>query len=158
MGKDTQYFKKLLQKDIQKTVKELLEFTNEVDDNQIHNSLIMQSGRLNSVNNDNNMGILSRQDYQMEIARIRQALLYIIDQLSDSLNKEQATSAQASNSNSTRVKQLNKTLSMNYQLLSEWEEKRDLSENPKEKMRCDIEIKNIKETITKYESELKNLQ
>ena len=158
MAKNAQYFKELLQKDINRTVKELLNVSKNADDNQLHNNLIMQSSRLNSVNNDNNMGILARQDFQMEIARIRQALLYIIDQLSDTLNKEeQATNRSPANFNSTRVEQLNKVISMNYQLLSDWEEKKDLSENPKEKMRCDIEIEKVKEAIAKYKSELKDL-
>jgi hypothetical protein len=75
MSKDLQYFQELLQKDINKTVKELLDVTKKGNEKDIHNNLIMQSGRLNSINNDNNMGVIPLHDYHIEIAKIRQALL-----------------------------------------------------------------------------------
>ncbi len=159
MNKDLHYFQELLQKDINKTVQELLAVSKKANEKDIHNNLIMQSGRLNSINNDNNMGVISRQDYNMEIAKIRKALLYIIDKLSDFfVQEEDINLSQTNNStNISRLEQLQDSINRNYELLNQWEEKRDLSENPKENMRCEREIEQIKQIIKKYEDELNNM-
>ena len=156
MNKDLQYFQELLQRDINKTVQELLAISKNANEKETHNNLIMQSGRLNSITADNNMGVISRQDYNMEIAKIRQALLYIIDKLSDFFIQENDVNepTKSDPKNISRISQLQESINRNYKLLDKWEKKKDLSENPTEEMRCESEIDQIKLAIKKYENEL----
>ncbi len=56
-----------------------------------------------------------------------------------------------------RSTDLKKKIKNNYERLSEWEEKRDLAENPDEKARCNNKIKYIKKRIKEYKNELANI-
>ena len=51
--------------------------------------------------------------------------------------------------------ELTKKINENYKLLSEWELKFDLSDNPNEKMRSEKDIQKIKIQIENYKTELK---
>ncbi|HLO61294.1 MAG TPA: hypothetical protein VK179_21260 [Bacteroidales bacterium] len=57
-----------------------------------------------------------------------------------------------------RMGQLEIKISENEDLLKDWEEKRDLAENPSERRRCEIEIKKIKEIIKGYQDEYNELK
>lgn len=53
-----------------------------------------------------------------------------------------------------RKKDIDDHLRREYKLLSEYETRRDLSPDPKEVMRCEIEIEKIKQKIQEYEKQL----
>ncbi len=57
----------------------------------------------------------------------------------------------------SRIENLQNKINKSNERLSEWEEKRDLSENPNVKANCNIEIKRIKIQIEKYNKELEKL-
>ncbi len=57
----------------------------------------------------------------------------------------------------SRIENLQNKINKSNERLSEWEEKRDLSENPNVKDSCNIEIKRIKIQIEKYNKELEKL-
>ncbi len=59
---------------------------------------------------------------------------------------------------SIRIEQLSEKIKKQYFLLNEWEDKKDLSDNPKEKERCKIEIQSIKKIIDDYSIQLNKLE
>ncbi len=56
----------------------------------------------------------------------------------------------------SRIENLKDKINYNNELLSEWEDKHDIAENPNEKARCKNEIKRIKKRLEKYMNELNN--
>jgi len=61
------------------------------------------------------------------------------------------------NLNSTRIEQLENKVKQNTELLNQWEQKVDISENPSEQKRCEIEIDKIKKSLMTYQNEYKTL-
>lgn len=56
-----------------------------------------------------------------------------------------------------RAKKILENIKSNIDLLAAWEQKRDISNNPSERMFCEIEIEKFKNNITNYQIEYFNL-
>lgn len=72
--------KHLCHKDLSKAVKKLLTFTENSD---YQNQAIMQSGSLHEVESNSNLGTITESFAAMQRAKIRQAVLYILDQMEE---------------------------------------------------------------------------
>jgi V8-like Glu-specific endopeptidase len=80
-----EHFKTLMAEGKTKEViKELLEVSQNIS-NDFHTSVIMQSARFKSLENDNNIGILDKNDYNIGKARINHALLSLLDDVPNEL-------------------------------------------------------------------------
>lgn len=80
-----QHYKSLIAEGKTKEViKELLEVSQNIS-NDFHTSVIMQSARFKSLDNDNNIGILDKNDYNISKARINHALLSLLDDVPNEL-------------------------------------------------------------------------
>ena len=66
-----------------KLIDELLEISKKVDDGDFNNGIIMQAGKLNSLNSDKADGIVGNAFLGIEFAKLKKSLLYYIEQLSD---------------------------------------------------------------------------
>ncbi len=128
---------------IQLAINELKNF---VDDDT---NLIILEAQYNQIKND--IGLITDGDKDVKTTRINSALLNILDEYCDDYKN---TTIDNNNIRSTNLK---KKIANNYERLSEWEEKRDLSENPNEKARCNNEIKSIKKQTDEYKKELANI-
>jgi len=67
----------------QKAIDLLLDYTKENDVNDKHNELLMQSGRLSSIEREKRKGIRSMDEVDIAINRINDALFSIIDDLKE---------------------------------------------------------------------------
>ncbi len=112
-------------------------------------NLIILEAQYNQIKND--IGLIADSDKDVKTARINSALLNILyDYCDDNKNT-------IMNTDNKRSIYLKEKIANNYERLSEWEEKRDLAENPNEKARCNNEIKSIKKQIDEYKKELANI-
>jgi hypothetical protein len=68
--------------------------------------------------------------------------------------KESSNKAGLTSISRDRIKDIYAHLRREYELLSKYETRRDLSPDPKEVMRCKIEIEKIKQKIQEYEKQL----
>lgn len=78
-------------------------------------------------------------------------------QLIDEIEKDSSKDLKLDFIKKIRVNKLLGNMQLNIELLTEWEQKKDLSSNPSEKKLCELEIERLKESIKKYQSEYYNL-
>lgn len=83
------YLKDLVERqDYSKVIPELKQIANTLNDTDLLNNVISLSARYNRLLTENAKGIIRRDDFNIELAKIRQAALYYIDKINHYSNIE----------------------------------------------------------------------
>lgn len=73
----------IIKSKLNETIDELLAISGKVSDSDFNNGIIMQAGKLSSLNSDKADGIVGNAFLGIEFAKLKKSLLYYIEQLSD---------------------------------------------------------------------------
>lgn len=81
---DKNHLRQLVAEDeLRQVMKLLVSIAKNRKDSRTENEVSLQMGRLSSIENQHHANTISLEDYKLELAKIRQALLYLIDKLPD---------------------------------------------------------------------------
>ena len=144
---DTKHIRNLIARNKIEDALNLLRAIN-IDDIDLSNSFDALSGEYVSLKNRK---LVTNEIIEPEINRFRLNLLNLISDLEIS-QKENKRHIHFS-TNQKRAIHLKKKLEDTTELISEWEEKRDLAENPTEEKRCEKEINKLNRIFKIYSEE-----
>lgn len=133
----------------EKAIEELIKVLKSRNDSKFIDTIILLSGQFQQLKQQEIIGIKADKN---ELRRIEYSLLQIISSI-----EKDSRRANISIFKVQRLLKLEAKISGLYSLLSDWEDKGDLTENPTEKKRCENEIEKVKLNLSKYEEEYNQL-
>lgn len=115
-----------------------------------YNQALILSCQLRNWNSQNRLGTGPREE---TFNRITASTTHLLEELRD----EQISQIPIEESQLFRISQIENQIKDIFILIGEWEQKRDLAENPSERKRSILEIQKLKSSSDEYIEELNNL-